>query len=278
MFLPGTPYAGRHRPTPEPRRRALPRVVLTLTVALAAAASFVAVGTGAASAATRVPTGHLDAVTALSGNRLMVRGWALDPAQSSRTIWADVYVNGRKIASVRANRPRPDVNRALHVRGRHGFAIAIGRPRSANEVKVYAVNPTRRAAGLVAGTRYLIRRPVSSISTRIVTEARRYLGAPYAYGGASPAGFDCSGYTSWVYARARVAALAHNSETQRHQVRLISRAAARPGDLIFYLSGGRAYHVAIYAGGGKQYAAPAPGQRVKIEYIWSSAVQFGTRR
>ena len=115
-----------------------------------------------------------------------------------------------------------------------------------------------------------------SAGSRIIAEAGKYLGVPYVYGGASPAGFDCSGYTMWVYAHAGVGSLPHNSEAQRQMFRAISRDQARPGDLIFYMSGGSSYHVAIYAGGNLQYAAPATGQDVKIETIWSSQIVFGT--
>ncbi len=115
-----------------------------------------------------------------------------------------------------------------------------------------------------------------SAGTRILAEARKYLGVPYVFDGATPAGFDCSGYTMWVYAHAGVANLPHNSEAQRQVFRQIPQSAAQPGDLIFYMAGGTSYHVAIFAGGNLQYAAPATGQDVKIEPIWSSAIVFGT--
>ncbi len=116
-----------------------------------------------------------------------------------------------------------------------------------------------------------------SAGSRIIAEARRYLGVAYVTDGATPAGFDCSGYTMWVYSHAGVASLPHNAQAQREIVRIIPRATARPGDLIFYLDGSAyAYHVAIYAGGNAEYAAPAPGQDVKLEGIWDSHILFGT--
>lgn len=115
---------------------------------------------------------------------------------------------------------------------------------------------------------------------RIVSIAKGYVGkARYVEGGATPRhGFDCSGYTRYVYARARVHTLPHNAEAQRrmHGMRRITRAAARPGDLIFYLSGGHAYHVAIYAGHGKQYAAATPRDGIRYQRIWSSRIEFRT--
>ena len=140
-----------------------------------------------------------------------------------------------------------------------------------------APEPTVQGTAMQPGTIQPPAVPLDgSAGSRIIAEAGKYLGVPYVYGGASPAGFDCSGYTMWVYAHAGVGSLPHNSESQRQMFRAIPRDQARPGDLIFYMSGGSSYHVAIYAGGNLQYAAPATGQDVKIETIWSSQIVFGT--
>ncbi|HEY2298758.1 MAG TPA: NlpC/P60 family protein [Jatrophihabitans sp.] len=118
-----------------------------------------------------------------------------------------------------------------------------------------------------------------SPGARAVRVAKRYVGGRYAEGGASPrGGFDCSGYTMYVYRQGRVSSLPHNAEAQRH-VRYMhheSRAAARPGDLVFYLSGRSAYHVAVYAGHGYQYAAATPADGVRYQRIWSRDVEFRT--
>jgi cell wall-associated NlpC family hydrolase len=119
-----------------------------------------------------------------------------------------------------------------------------------------------------------------SAGARIVTIAKRYLHARYVEGGASPRGFDCSGFTRFVYRRAHVRRLPHNAEAQRHVhgMRRVSRHAARRGDLVFYMSGGRAYHVAIYAGHGMQYAAATPSSGVRYQHVWSRQVQYRTYR
>jgi cell wall-associated NlpC family hydrolase len=115
---------------------------------------------------------------------------------------------------------------------------------------------------------------------RIVAIAKRYVGkVRYRNGGETPRqGFDCSGYTKYVYAKAHVATLPHNTETQRHArgMRHISARRARPGDLIFYLSGGSAYHVAIYAGHHMQYAAATPKDGIRYQPIYSSDVVYAT--
>jgi cell wall-associated NlpC family hydrolase len=117
-----------------------------------------------------------------------------------------------------------------------------------------------------------------SVRDRVVAVAKRYVGhARYVEGGASPRrGFDCSGYTEYVYAKAHVRRLPHNAEAQRHAhgMRHVSRKSARRGDLVFYLSGGSAYHVAIYAGHGMQYAAATPRDGIRYQRIWSRHVEF----
>ncbi|WP_375489311.1 C40 family peptidase [uncultured Jatrophihabitans sp.] len=118
-----------------------------------------------------------------------------------------------------------------------------------------------------------------SASQRIVAVAKRYVHhARYREGGASPRrGFDCSGYTKYVYNKAHVAKLPHNAESQRrmHHMHRVSKKQRRTGDLIFYMSGGHAYHVAIYAGHGEQYAATTPGGGIKHQHIWSKHVRYG---
>lgn len=114
---------------------------------------------------------------------------------------------------------------------------------------------------------------------RIIRIARRLVGDRYRAGGASPkTGFDCSGFTMYVYARAGVARLPHNAERQRRMrhMRRIGVRAARPGDLVFYMSGGHAYHVAIYAGHHMQYAAATPKDGVRYQIVWSKRVQYRT--
>ncbi len=249
-----------------------PRNLRLIGLSLAVVAGILPLGVPAATAAaSRASIGHLEHVAAVSGGKLTLSGWALDPSAPSRSVPIDVYVDGRRVGRYPTTRLRPDVNRKFATSGNHGFLLTITRPRNANLVRAYAIG---RTPGPLSGGARLLAAP--SAGSRIIAEARKYLGVPYVYGGASPSGFDCSGYVMWVYSHARVASLPHNAEAQRHRVRIISHTAARPGDLIFYMSGSSAYHVAIYIGNGRQYAAPAPGQRVKMENIWSSAIQFGT--
>jgi cell wall-associated NlpC family hydrolase len=99
--------------------------------------------------------------------------------------------------------------------------------------------------------------------------AARYAGIMYRYGGTTPAGFDCSGYTSYVMRRVGVS-LPRTSGAQRAAARRVSRGAAVPGDLVFMPG-----HVGIYAGNGMMWDAPRTGKAISKRKIWTSSATFG---
>ncbi len=110
---------------------------------------------------------------------------------------------------------------------------------------------------------------------KIVATARAQSGKPYRYGAHGPTAFDCSGLTGYAYGRAGVR-LPRTAAAQHRAVRPVGKAVARAGDLVFRVGGGRAYHVAVYAGAGRVWHAPKPGERVKRTRIWGwSQVRFG---
>ena len=83
----------------------------------------------------------------------------------------------------------------------------------------------------------------------VVSIAHSLTGVPYSYSGTTPAAFDCSGYTSYVFRQAgrslpRTAAGQYSATTR------ISKSQAQPGDLVFFSQGGGIDHVGIYLGGG----------------------------
>jgi len=106
--------------------------------------------------------------------------------------------------------------------------------------------------------------------------AARYLGVPYVWGGASPAGFDCSGLVTYVYAQLGVS-LPHYTVSQWDATLPISTSDVQPGDLVFFDGLG---HVGIYIGGGQFIHAPHPGTVVQIGDLsgyWSAHLD-GARR
>jgi cell wall-associated NlpC family hydrolase len=108
--------------------------------------------------------------------------------------------------------------------------------------------------------------------SRALKVAKRYVGVPYVYGGSTPRGFDCSGYTRWVYKKIGVK-LPRTASQQRRATKYVRY--PKPGDLTFFHSHGRVYHVGIYAGHRYVYHAPRPGKRVKREKIWTHNVSYG---
>jgi len=110
---------------------------------------------------------------------------------------------------------------------------------------------------------------------RVVTQARRYLGTPYVWGGTDPAtGLDCSGFTQRVYADLGTQLPRTAAEQQHAGTAVHGLGNARPGDLLFYEpdSGGAAHHVAIYEGNGRLIEAPQRGVPVSERKVYSGVI------
>ena len=95
--------------------------------------------------------------------------------------------------------------------------------------------------------------------------ASQYQGVPYVYGGATPAGFDCSGLVMYVYAQFGIS-LPHSSVGQGAAGTRISEADAQPGDLVI-MDG----HDGFYAGNGNILHAPYEGAAVRVQPLWTSS-------
>jgi cell wall-associated NlpC family hydrolase len=110
----------------------------------------------------------------------------------------------------------------------------------------------------------------------VVGIAMNYLGVPYVWGGASPSGFDCSGFTMYVYAQVGIS-LPHNAAMQYGMGSSVGREFLQPGDLVFFNGLG---HVGLYIGGGQFIHAPHTGDVVKISSLtgWYASTYVGARR
>lgn len=117
---------------------------------------------------------------------------------------------------------------------------------------------------------------VPSTHAEAASIAGRYLGVPYAWGGASPSGFDCSGLVSYVYAQLGVS-LPHYTVAQWNATISIPTAELQPGDLVFFDGLG---HVGIYVGGGQFIHAPHTGTVVQVATLGGYWLQHldGARR
>jgi len=99
---------------------------------------------------------------------------------------------------------------------------------------------------------------------RVVDIAMQYIGTPYAYGGMSPRGFDCSGFAKYCYSQIGVN-LNRTAASQTAHGMYVSKAELVPGDLVFFVTDGYSIsHVGIYAGNGMMIHSPRPGKRVEL--------------
>lgn len=115
--------------------------------------------------------------------------------------------------------------------------------------------------------------PASKNGSSVVAYAKQFIGTKYKYGGSSPStGFDCSGFTSYVYKNFGVS-LPRTSGGQAGVGSKVDRNNLAAGDLVIY-SG----HVAIYVGGGQVIHAPRPGKTVCIVPINQAASNYITAR
>jgi soluble lytic murein transglycosylase-like protein len=110
----------------------------------------------------------------------------------------------------------------------------------------------------------------------VVTEAQKYLGVPYLWGGTDPTqGLDCSGFTQAVYGNLGIDLPRTSSQQATAGEAVASLGDARPGDLLFFdHSSSRAGidHVGIYIGNGQMIAAPKAGETVSIKDAGSPTV------
>ena len=108
--------------------------------------------------------------------------------------------------------------------------------------------------------------PASGNGSSIVATARKYLGYKYVYGGSSPStGFDCSGFTSYVFKQHGIS-LNRTAAGQYSNGVAVSRSNLQPGDLVMF-GKSRINHVAIYIGGGQIIHASTPSTGVRIDSL-----------
>ncbi len=104
----------------------------------------------------------------------------------------------------------------------------------------------------------------SAKGQRAVQLALQFLGIPYVWGGATPAGFDCSGLVMWVYGQLGVS-LTHYSGAQFHEGIPVARDRLLPGDVVFFHPGPNGpQHEGLYIGNGEFVHAPHTGDVVKV--------------
>lgn len=122
----------------------------------------------------------------------------------------------------------------------------------------------------------------ADLGSQVVAFAESFLGSPYVSGGSSPSGFDCSGFTSYVYSNFGYS-LNRTASGQTANGMEVSRDDLQPGDIILFQDYGRSYvgHAAIYIGDGNFIHAANPSRGVVIDNLDSNSyynIRFVTAR
>ena len=126
---------------------------------------------------------------------------------------------------------------------------------------------------------------VRDTASELVMQAMNFLGVPYRRGGnTAEQGFDCSGFTRFVFENSIGLVLPRRSDQQANSAGLLNvkHEELKPGDLVFFNTMRRAFsHVGIYVGEGKFIHAPRTGGEVRVEDMrqayWSKRFN-GARR
>lgn len=221
------------------------RTLLSFVVAIAATAVFVAPATAARKFVYRGDT----VTERLAFHKKVIRydRKALRLLKHDATARHEVKLTNR---AVRQTKQQLAVQRRGLRDAQHDYRVWLGAQEAAAATETVTTD---------SGSATVTAAPPSSYSS-VVGIAEQYLGVPYVYGGASPSGFDCSGFVMYVYAQLGVS-LPHNAAAQYGYGVPVSLDALQPGDLVFSNGLG---HVAIYVGGGNIIHAPSTGGVVEI--------------
>lgn len=130
-----------------------------------------------------------------------------------------------------------------------------------------------------AATAYLIKSEAPATGEDIVEYASQFLGVPYVWAGNTPeSGFDCSGFTRYVYANFGIS-LPRISRDQAKTGTAVTEEERKPGDLLYFGSSGYVDHVGIYAGDNNVIHASSTNKMVVISSLqYYTATYMGARR
>ena len=123
---------------------------------------------------------------------------------------------------------------------------------------------TTQASQQTQASQAQVATPSSYSVSALLSYAQTFTGVPYVLGGTTPAGFDCSGFTQYVFNHFGKN-IGRTTYQQQYAGTKLAVSSAQPGDLLFWGAYGSAYHVGIYLGGSSYIAAPEPGESVSVK-------------
>ncbi|WP_150308001.1 C40 family peptidase [Planctomonas psychrotolerans] len=256
------------------KRTAANAVVMTFVSGLIGVLALPAYAAGPAETIAQAPA-SLSTITASNAQTLAVTN-AVAPSVTrdtfSATSLAEIQAREAEEARIAAEAAAQAAAQAAAAQAAAAAAASAASTQSATATSRRAEIATTdstysgpTADALVAAAPY-----ASSSPSQVAAVAMQYQGVPYRLGGATPAGFDCSGLVMYVYAQFGVS-LPHGVRGQAASGTRISRAEAQPGDLVIWNNHS---HNGIYLGNGNFIDAPRPGKSVIARPIWSQDVYF----
>lgn len=137
--------------------------------------------------------------------------------------------------------------------------------RTPTESKITTTNTNSKSTTAIKDNNQTTSSSTSSKGSEVVAYAQSFIGCKYVYGGMSPSGFDCSGFTSYVYKHFGIS-LNRTAAAQYSNGKSVS--SLQPGDLVMFGKSGIS-HVGIYIGGNRFVHAANPGRGVTIDTLTS---------
>jgi len=248
-----------------------------LGIAAGVAGTVAVTGTVVASAAPNAkPAEHPERTRAVSLRQAVINTADLGHAQSALAL-EDAVTAAQQERAQRIARAEARAEARAKARAQARREAAAEKRRAQRRAAARQAAKERAAASRTlasASASRGVERMSASASNVLQVAAAAASGAYYSYAGTGPSGFDCSGFTSYVFSKVGVS-LPHSSSAQRGVVQSVSN--PQPGDLVFVYNGGGGSigHVAIYAGGGYWWEASNPSSGVGKHRAWSSAVSYG---
>ena len=139
---------------------------------------------------------------------------------------------------------------------------------SATAEPVNPVDTISKALGLTGISKNSpVNEPNSATASAVITSAKQYMGVPYVWGGSTPSGFDCSGFTQYVMKQNGIT-IPRTAAEQFATGTAVDKSALKIGDLVFFTTyKAGASHVGFYMGNGQFIHASSAGSKVTISSL-----------